>query len=79
MVLVISPAGLTRRTTRFALSAPLVEHAELETRLGRLVVDAPGARGDGVAPTRILLDGEPVEGAVIDGSRLSGELTFELP
>jgi predicted alpha-1,2-mannosidase len=63
-------------TDTYALAAPRVAHAEIETVGGLLSIDGPG--DGGALPSRITLDGRPLAGATVTHDELLGaSLSFE--
>jgi putative alpha-1,2-mannosidase len=52
-------------TDRYALAAPGVERAEVETDRGLLVIEADGAADGRAAPSEITLDGAPLPDATV--------------
>lgn len=59
-------------TDRYAVAAPAVARAELETADGLLVIEADGANDGRAVPSEVLLDGEPLPEAIVTHDALRG-------
>jgi putative alpha-1,2-mannosidase len=65
-------------TDRYAVGTPLVEHAEVETERGTLVVDAPALSEANLYPVRVEVDGDEVGGEITHDRLAGGHLVFTL-